>query len=144
MQISAEEFSMSLPIPRERFWNAPNAITLGRILASPLLILLLLAPGWVGSAVLGAGFLAVSLTDLLDGWLARRWGSVTRLGKFLDPLADKLLIMTALVVLVATPERLPLWGIPCVVAIMARELPVTSVRSMASVEGVLLPAAPLG
>ena len=129
---------------RERFWNVPNAITLGRIAVSPLVLLLPLMSGWTGSAVIGLGFLAVSLTDLLDGYLARRWGTVTRIGKLLDPLADKLLTMTALVILVAMPGRIPLWGVPLVVAILARELAVTALRAMASAEGVLISAAPLG
>ena len=145
MQTSAEQRPLASPrIPRERFWNAPNAITLGRIAVSPLVLLLPLASGWTGSAVIGVGFLAVSLTDLLDGYLARRWGAVTRIGKLLDPLADKLLTMTALVLLVAMPGRIPLWGVSLVVAILARELAVTALRAMASAEGVLLSAAPLG
>ena len=145
MQTSAERTVLAGPkVARERFWNAPNAITVGRIAVSPLVLLLPLASGWTGSAVVGLGFLAVSLTDLLDGYLARRWGAVTRIGKLLDPLADKLLTMTALVLLVAMPGRIPLWGVPLVVAILARELAVTALRAMASAEGVLISAAPLG
>jgi len=145
MQTSAEpRLIVMAKIRPERFWNIPNAITLGRIAVSPLVLLLLLVPGWRGSAAIGLGFLAVSLTDLLDGYLARRWGEVTRMGKLLDPLADKLLAMTALVLLVAMPGRIPLWGIPLVVAILARELAVTGLRAMASAEGVLISAAPLG
>ena len=129
---------------RENFWNAPNAITLGRIASAPLLLLLPFYDGWTGSAVIGAGFLAVSLTDLLDGWLARTYGSVTQIGKLLDPLADKLLAMTALVLLVAMPERIPLWGVPLVILILARELAVTALRAMASAEGVVISASGLG
>ena len=145
MQTSADPTIVVMAkIRPERFWNIPNAITLGRIAVSPLVLLLLLVPGWRGSAAIGLGFLAVSLTDLLDGYLARRWGEVTRMGKLLDPLADKLLAMTALVLLVAMPGRIPLWGVPLVVAILARELAVTGLRAMASAEGVLISAAPLG
>ncbi len=128
----------------EHFWNAPNAVTLARILAAPFLLLLPFYDGLVGSAVMGAGFLAVSLTDLLDGYLARTYGSVTRIGKLLDPLADKLLAMTALVLLVAMPERIPLWGVPLVILILARELAVTALRAMASAEGVVVAASSLG
>ncbi len=128
----------------EHFWNAPNAVTLARILAAPFLLLLPFYDGPVGSAVMGAGFLAVSLTDLLDGYLARTYGSVTRIGKLLDPLADKLLAMTALVLLVAMPERIPLWGVPLVILILARELAVTALRAMASAEGVVVAASSLG
>ncbi len=135
---------MRVKVRPEPFWNVPNAITLGRIAVSPLVLLLPLMSGWTGSAVIGGGFLAVSLTDLLDGYLARRWGSITRIGKLLDPLADKLLTMTALVLLVAMPGRIPLWGVPLVVAILARELAVTALRAMASAEGVVISAALLG
>ncbi len=133
----------SLGIRREQFWNAPNAITLGRIAASFLLLLLPLFDGRVGSAVVGFGFLAVSLTDLLDGYLARRDGTVTRIGKLLDPLADKLMVMTALVMLVAMPDRIPLWAAPMAVIILAREIAVTGLRAMASSEGVVLHASSL-
>ncbi len=129
---------------REHFWNAPNAVTVARILSAPFLLLLPFYDGPVGSAVMGAGFLAVSLTDLLDGYLARTYGSVTRIGKLLDPLADKLLAMTALVLLVAMPERIPLWSVPLVILILARELAVTALRAMASAEGVVVAASNLG
>ncbi len=134
----------ALRIPRERFWNAPNAITLGRIAASFLLLLLPLFDGPVGSLVIGFGFLAVSLTDLLDGYLARRNASVTRIGKLLDPLADKVLAMTAMIMLVALPGRIPVWGVPMVVLILGREIAVTGLRGLASSEGILLHASALG
>src|SRR5512145_1770829 len=101
-QISAESpIAMRSTRRREAFWNAANLVTVGRIVAGPSLLLLLLFRGPRASALAGFGFLAISLTDLLDGWLARRGGTVTRVGKLLDPLADKLLLMTALVLLVA-------------------------------------------
>ncbi len=136
--------SPPLRFPRERFWNAPNSITLGRIAAAFLLLFLPLFHGPFWSRIIGFGFLAVSLTDLLDGYLARRDGTVTRIGKLLDPLADKVLVMTALVVLVAVSGRIPLWGVPMVVLILAREISVTGLRAMASSEGVLLHATALG
>ena len=145
MQISAENrFAMTNPIPRERFWNVANATTVGRIAVSPFVLLLPFADGRTGSLVLALAFVAVSLTDLLDGWLARRYASVTRIGNLLDPLADKLLTVTALIVLLAIPGRLPLWTVPMVAAIVGRELAVTALRAMASSEGVLISAAPLG
>jgi CDP-diacylglycerol--glycerol-3-phosphate 3-phosphatidyltransferase len=128
----------------EAFWNAPNTITLGRIVAAPLLLLLPFFDGRTGSAVMGIGFLLVSLTDLLDGYLARAYGSVTQIGKLLDPLADKLLAMTALVLLVAMDGRIPLWSVPLVMLILARELAVTALRAMASAEGVVIAAGRLG
>jgi CDP-diacylglycerol--glycerol-3-phosphate 3-phosphatidyltransferase len=143
MQTSAESHPLVRPL-REHFWNAPNAITVGRIVASPLLMLLPWCSGVVGSALFGLFFLAVALTDFLDGYLARRDNTVTRVGKLLDPLADKLLVATALVLLVAMPGRIPLWGAPLVVLILGRELAVTGLRAMASAEGVVMPAAPMG
>jgi CDP-diacylglycerol---glycerol-3-phosphate 3-phosphatidyltransferase len=144
MQTSAESPALVRPLRREQFWNTPNAITVGRIVASPILMLAPWCSGVRGSALFGLFFLAVSLTDLLDGYLARRDNTVTRAGKLLDPLADKLLVATGLVLLVAMPERIPLWGAPLVVLILGRELAVTGLRAMASAEGVVLQAAPLG
>jgi CDP-diacylglycerol--glycerol-3-phosphate 3-phosphatidyltransferase len=92
---------------------------------------------------MGFGFLAVSLTDLLDGYLARRNASVTRIGKLLDPLADKLLVSTALVLLVAV-GRIPDWALAMVVLTFFREFSVTGLRAMASAEGLIMPASALG
>jgi CDP-diacylglycerol--glycerol-3-phosphate 3-phosphatidyltransferase len=128
---------------REAFWNAANLVTLGRIAAGPTLLLLLFFPGRRASAIAALGFLAISTTDLLDGWLARRGGTVTRIGKLLDPLADKLLLMTTLVLLTAL-DRIPVWAVPLVVLILGREIAVTGLRAMASLEGVVLGASSLG
>ena len=125
------------PAGIESFWNAANVVTLARIGLSPLLLLLPWFSGPRWSVVVGFGFLAVSLTDLLDGYLARRRAGVTRIGKLLDPLADKLLVMTAFVVLIAV-GRIPYWGIVLVVLILGREFAVTSLRAMASSEGAVL------
>ena len=143
MQTSAETTGLSGSVPIEKIWNAPNLITLSRIAATPLLLLNLWWQGPWWSALVGLGFLVVSLTDLLDGYVARRRGAETRIGKLLDPLADKILVMTALVVLVAVP-RVTEFGVVMAIAILGREIAVTGLRAMASAEGVLLPAAPLG
>ncbi len=143
MQTSAETTGLSGSVPIEKIWNAPNLITLSRIAATPLLLLNLWWQGPWWSGLVGLGFLAVSLTDLLDGYVARRRGAETRIGKLLDPLADKILVMTALVVLVAVP-RVDEYGVIMAIAILGREIAVTGLRAMASAEGVLLPAAPLG
>ena len=74
--------------------HVPNAVTLSRIIAGPFLLLALAFQGPTASAVIGFGFLAVSLTDLLDGYLARSWGEVTRIGKLLDPLSITTIIST--------------------------------------------------
>ena len=149
MQISVDrtkDRALNRPLgpPVNAFWNVPNAITLGRIVACPLLLVYLVYHGPLASAVIAFFFLAVSLTDLLDGYLARRDGTVTAAGKLLDPLADKLLVLTALVLLVGSPGRIPWWGVPLVVAILARELAITGLRALASAEGVVIPAERLG
>ena len=144
MQTSAEPtLQAGAAVPREDIWNIPNAITLLRIALAPLLLLMLWFHGPFWSTVIGLGFLAVSLTDLLDGYLARRTASITRIGKLLDPLADKILVMTAIVVLVAV-DRVPPWAVPLLVVILGRELAVTGLRSMAAAEGVVMPAAAMG
>ena len=144
MQTSAEPtLQAGAAVPREDIFNLPNAITLLRIVLAPLLLMLLWFHGPFWSTVIGFGFLAVSLTDLLDGYLARRNASITRIGKLLDPLADKILVMTAIVVLIAV-ARIPLWAVPLMVVILGREIAVTGLRSMAAAEGVVMPAASLG
>lgn len=81
-------------------------------------------------------FVVAALSDLLDGWLARRKGGrdITRIGKLLDPLADKLLVSTALIMLLAI-GRIPLWGAAMVVVIVGREMAVTGLRGIASSHG---------
>ncbi len=119
---------------RERFWNLPNTITVLRIAAVPLLLLLPVAMSKFGSQVIAWGFIVAATTDILDGWLARRDQQVTKIGKLLDPLADKLLVSTALVMLISV-GRIPEWAIWMVVVIIGRELAVTGLRSIASTDG---------
>jgi CDP-diacylglycerol--glycerol-3-phosphate 3-phosphatidyltransferase len=134
------------PVPaptRERFWNLPNTITVVRMAVVPVLVGFPLYAGPVGSQVVAWLFIIAAFGDLLDGWAARRGSQVTKIGKLLDPLADKLLLMTALLLLVAL-DRIPLWGVPLVVLILGREIAVTGLRAMASLEGVVLAASSLG
>ena len=127
--------------------NLPNAITIGRIFLVPLLVVVLLTK-FEGHLILGvrkelvgaAIFGIASLTDWLDGYLARRRKQVTALGQFMDPLADKLLITAALVSLV----QLDLAQSWMVVVILGREIAVTVLRSFAQSRGVSIPASPLG
>jgi CDP-diacylglycerol--glycerol-3-phosphate 3-phosphatidyltransferase len=127
--------------------NLPNALTLGRIFLVPLLVVVLLTKfegrlifgvpkELVGAAIFGIA----SLTDWLDGYLARRRKQVTTLGQFMDPLADKLLITAALVSLVQM-DLAQSW---MVVVILGREFAVTVLRSIAHSRGVAIPASPLG
>lgn len=120
--------------------NLPNAITMVRIGAAPVLVVLLLYPGRTMSVISAILFAVVCATDWLDGYLARKHGDVTSLGKFLDPLADKLLVTTALIMLIPI-GRIPAW----VVALMiSREIAVTGLRAIASDAGVVISASILG
>ena len=122
-----------------------------RIALVPVLVLMLRDPGPVAGAVAAVLFVVGSLSDYYDGYLARKHGIVTTLGKFLDPLADKLLVVSVLIMLVAMP-CLPGGDVPCeprvapwlAVVIVARELAVTGLRSIASSEGITLGAEELG
>lgn len=125
---------------RTRYLNLPNTLSIIRIAAAPLLIYMLLSPGRVLSAVSAAVFLVVCLTDWLDGYIARKMNIITNLGKFLDPLADKLLITTAFIMLISL-DRVPAW---MVAAIVGREMAVTGLRAVASDSGIVIAAGPLG
>jgi len=116
--------------------NVPNALTISRILLVPLLVVVLLTEiedkEWWGLAL----FLLASLTDFLDGFIARRWKKITRLGKLLDPAADKILTSAAFISLVELGVA-PAW---IVMAIIAREFAVSSLRAFAAAEGIVIPA----
>ena len=140
MVTSLDEAARGHPRPAERFWNLPNTITLLRTAAVPVLLLFpASASSRLGSQLLAWLFIAAALTDLVDGWLARRGQQVTRIGKLLDPLADKLLVATSLIVLLAA-GRIPTWGTAMVVVIIGRELAVTGLRGLASEHGHIMAA----
>ena len=116
--------------------NVPNLLTCFRILLVPVLVVVLLTK-FDGKETVGLIlFLLAALTDFLDGWIARRWGLVTRLGKLLDPAADKILIAAALISLVEL-GRAPAW---IVVVIVSREFAISTLRSVAAAEGVVIAA----
>ena len=125
---------------RSGLLNLPNLLTLGRIAAVPIVVVLLLSGGRQTSFWAAVVFSLAATTDWLDGWLARKWQVVTVLGKFLDPLADKLIIMAALIMLIPL-GRVPAWA---VFVILAREMVVTGLRSIASSEGIVIAASNLG
>ncbi|MEM7408656.1 MAG: CDP-diacylglycerol--glycerol-3-phosphate 3-phosphatidyltransferase [Myxococcota bacterium] len=129
--------------PAERFWNLPNTITAMRAAVVPVLLLHPLFPSESASAVMAWFFIVAAVSDLVDGWLARRGQQVTHIGKLLDPLADKLLVSTALIVLLAM-GRIPLWATWMVVTIVGRELAVTGLRGIASAGGQVVAASSLG
>ena len=120
--------------------NIPNALTISRLAAIPVLMALLLLRFPGHDQVAAALFVVFSLTDTLDGQLARRYGSVSDLGKFLDPLADKLFVLSVLIVLVQE-GLVASW---VVVVIFSRELIITILRSVAASQGTVISAAPLG
>jgi CDP-diacylglycerol--glycerol-3-phosphate 3-phosphatidyltransferase len=117
--------------------NLPNGLTLMRIFLIPLLVTVLLTKYSVIAVVV---FLAASLTDLLDGYIARKRGQVTTLGTLLDPLADKLLILFALMPLVQL-QIVPAW---MAAIIIGREFAVTGLRSIASAQGFTIEASQFG
>ena len=129
--------------------NLPNALTLLRIFFVPLLVAVLV----IGNVSFDAGvfvitneivavaiFLAAAGTDLLDGYLARRWGQITTVGTLLDPIADKLLISAALISLVEV-RAVPAW---MVIVIVGREFAISGLRSIAAAEGYVIKASDLG
>ena len=124
-------------------WNLPNALSLFRIALIPAVLYYLTDPGRGASAIAGALFFVAAISDFLDGYLARRAGTTTTLGKYLDPLADKLIVATALIMLVGMlrEPRVPTW---LVAIIIGRELEVTGLRAIASSEGLVLGAEELG
>ncbi len=124
-----------LPLKHERFWNLPNTITMMRIGVVPALIFIPYALTKTGSALMAWLFIVAASSDLLDGYLARRSNEVTRIGKLLDPLADKLLITTALVMMMAAGRLTGVWAGLMVVVIIGRELAVTGLRGIASTQG---------
>jgi CDP-diacylglycerol--glycerol-3-phosphate 3-phosphatidyltransferase len=126
-----------------KFWNLPNSITVLRAAVVPVLLLYPLFPGDGGSAVMAWIFIVAAVSDLVDGWLARRGQQVTHIGVLLDPLADKLLVSTALIVLLAM-GRIPTWATWMVVTIVGRELAVTGLRGIASAGGQIVGASSLG
>lgn len=116
--------------------NLPNTITLGRILLIPLFVFLAYEPGPWRSFWAAVVFLIAALTDLLDGYLARKHNQVTALGKLLDPVADKLLTLAGFVMLV-DQGLAAAW---IVIIILGREVAITGLRAIAAAEGLVMPA----
>lgn len=117
--------------------NLPNKLTMFRVILIPFFVLFLLVDityvdKWIALAI----FIIASLTDLLDGKIARKYDLVTNFGKFMDPLADKLLVCSALICLVSL-EKIPAW---IVIIIIAREFIISGFRLVASDNGVVIAA----
>jgi len=121
-------------------FNLPNCLTLTRICAAPLVVVLLYYEGPFVCFAAAALFMLASITDLLDGHIARRENLVTSFGKFLDPLADKVLICSVLIMLTSL-KWISAW---ITIVIVCRELLVTGLRSMAADEGIVIAADKFG
>ena len=121
-------------------FNLPNSLTLFRVLCIPLVLISLNLETQWPSFLAALFFAAAFTTDILDGFFARKYRSVTVLGKFLDPLADKILVSVTLIMLVSM-GRVPGW---MVMIIVAREIAVTGLRGIAVSEGIVIQASPLG
>jgi len=120
--------------------SLPNILTFFRIVLIPMVLVYIDNESRYRSFIAAALYAASALTDFVDGYLARKWNQITLLGKFLDPLADKLLVMATLVWMVPM-GRIDAW---LVVLLLARELSITSLRSVASSEGLVISARQLG
>ena len=120
--------------------NLPNVLTLLRILLVPVLVAALVQEGGGGDKLAAAVFALASFTDAMDGYLARARDAITSFGKLMDPIADKLLIIAALVALVSL-DRLAAW---VAMVIIARELTVTVTRMQATQHGVVIAASSWG
>jgi CDP-diacylglycerol--glycerol-3-phosphate 3-phosphatidyltransferase len=120
--------------------NLPNTLSIIRLVLIPVVVICLYFPGRLGSFLAALFFGLASITDLLDGFYARRHKTVTPLGKFLDPLADKLLVSITMIML-TTLDRAPVW---IVILIITREMVVTGLRAIAMVEGKVIEASALG
>ena len=139
--------SQMKPTPTDKLWTPANIVTLVRICLVPLFVVALLSPWpqWFGlpqvaddsQSLIAAGiFILISCTDWLDGYLARSRGEVTDFGKFMDPLADKLLVCSALICLIELGQ-LPAW---VVIIIISREFIISGFRLVAADNGVVIAA----
>src|SRR3972149_1918374 len=123
--------------------NLPNKITLLRIFLTPLVVFFLLYSPKLSMHIIAAViFLLASVTDVIDGYIARNKNQVTTLGKLLDPIADKLLTSAALISLVAL-RRIPLWAAWVVVIIIGRDFCVSGLRAIAATNGFVISASNL-
>jgi CDP-diacylglycerol---glycerol-3-phosphate 3-phosphatidyltransferase len=120
--------------------NLPNLITLVRILLIPVFVMLFFTPTPDRSMSAAVIFVVAAITDLLDGYIARRNGQVTKLGKLLDPIADKLLVLSALILLVNIDRVSALIAI----LVIAREVAVSGIRAIAAGEGFIIQAETTG
>lgn len=120
----------------QEFWNLPNMLTLARIFVIPLFVWLLYGGDPWYSVMAGCLFTLAAVTDIIDGFLARRWNMITVTGKLLDPLADKLIVAAAMVMMVRL-GRIPA---AIVIVLLSREFIITGLRAAAASEGLVIAA----
>lgn len=120
----------------KELWNLPNMLTMGRIVVIPLFVWFTYEADPFYSLLAAALFALASITDVVDGFLARRWNMITVTGKLLDPLADKL-IVTAALVMMTRLGRIPAW---VVIVLLSRELIIMGLRQIAASEGLVIAA----
>jgi CDP-diacylglycerol---glycerol-3-phosphate 3-phosphatidyltransferase len=141
LKIPAHKAATGGPIPLDKmlneltsYKNLPNLLTMTRVLAIPVVMVLLCFSSPWASFLGGLCFAIAGATDMLDGFLARRQRTITSFGRFMDPLADKLLVSAALIMLIPL-GRVPAW---MAVVIIGREIMVTGLRGLAAAEGTIL------
>ncbi|MCB0333346.1 MAG: CDP-diacylglycerol--glycerol-3-phosphate 3-phosphatidyltransferase [Bdellovibrionales bacterium] len=142
--MNTEVYRVEMSVKKSR---VPNILTILRLLLVPAFVILMSNPTETMVHAAIVVFLVAALSDYLDGWLARKMNAVTDLGKLLDPLADKILVMTALIMLVA--QRSDIDGLPwvpawMVVLLLAREIWVTGLRGVAASKGMVIAASQTG
>lgn len=124
--------------------NLPNKLTVFRMLLIPIFLLFLLAPlgieGQLARFIATAIFCIASFTDFLDGFIARKYNLVTSFGKFMDPLADKLLVSSAMIALIGISDAVVNLPSIVVIVIIAREFAITGFRTLAAEQGVIMAA----
>jgi len=120
----------------KELWNLPNMLTMGRIVVIPLFVWFTYEADPFFSVLAAALFALASITDVVDGFLARRWNMITVTGKLLDPLADKLIVMAAMVMMTRL-GRIPAW---VVIVLLGRELIIMGLRQIAASEGMVIAA----
>lgn len=120
--------------------NLPNVLSIFRITLIPVFIVVFTAQSAVVSQWAATIFIVASITDWFDGYIARRWGQVTLFGKFLDPIADKLLVLSALIMLVEFKRVAP-W---IAIVLIGRDLAITGLRAIASSMGIVIAAKDIG
>jgi CDP-diacylglycerol--glycerol-3-phosphate 3-phosphatidyltransferase len=130
---------LPIPLEKRKAFNLPNAVTVLRLAVIPVLFLLLLSPGLIESRIIACLFIIAAFMDVLDGYIARKYQVETVIGKFLDPVADKLILNTAMILMIPI-GRISAW---VVAVIIMRDFVVDAIRSIASSEGLIMQASTL-